>query len=292
LFLIMSTILLATLLYFIVRSIFFTIEAFRNYFSLTNALKKGGNKQLEGYVAVSGTVQLRPGQSPHAVRHDTPCLWYRLLVEERRMKAKGRSTYWATHREEISTEPFWLIDDTGASYLIDPKGIRAEISPTPIAADSECRSTMWQINPGTHVHVWGQLIALKPTSSSRTLPEDARSKLTAWHSSGEALRFDLDGNGRLSPDELILARAAAQREVKREQAAANLTPEYRLSAPTGNIPFLLTETSPDKTIRLRCLDMILCLATTLILVLIGFASVKYLYSETELNAFFHQLPVW
>jgi hypothetical protein len=197
----------------------------------------------QGYVELEGVGRLMDGQPIVAPLSGLPCVWYRYRIEERVTSHSGGRArqHWVTVEHGTSDEIFWLEDDTGR-VAVDPEG--AEVTPRhkdvwrsrtflkappPTAAinaflashggANPCRFTEERIIPGEPVYALGLLKNVSLHADTPHPGEEVRQLLAEWKRDQSRLkqRFDLDGDGRISEQEWMLARAQARREVERDR---------------------------------------------------------------------------
>jgi hypothetical protein len=186
----------------------------------------------QGYVELNGIGLYFDDDPMNAPLSKRPCIWYRYKVE--RSKGDG----WEVVETGTSSETFMLDDGTGR-VVVDPDGaeVTVKVKQTwttrsggvasaesmrfarrlgvPNALDGDLyRHTEERLLPGKRLYVLGLLRNLVSLHDGPTLKEDVVEILREWKADQENLnrRFDLDGDGRLSEQEWMLARSEARRE--------------------------------------------------------------------------------
>ena len=186
----------------------------------------------QGYVELKGIGLYFDDDPMNAPLSKRPCIWYRYKVE----RSKGDS--WEVVESGTSSETFMLDDGTGR-VVIDPDGAEVTVRvkqtwtsrgagggsvesmrfarrlgvPGALAGDLY-RHTEERLLPGKRLYVLGLLRNLDSLNDGPTLKEDIVELLREWKADQRDLnrRFDLDGDGRLSEQEWMLARSEARRE--------------------------------------------------------------------------------
>jgi len=205
-----------------------------------------------------------------------PCVWYRYQVEEQVTDSR-ENTRWHTVERGASDAVFWLEDGTGR-VAVDPDG--AEVTPrhkdvwhtdSPLLASGLPRAiagfiaahrshnphrfTEERINPGDPIYALGQLRNVTAHTDTLGAAGETRALLAEWKQNQPQLqeRFDLDGDGRISEQEWMLARAAARREVeraRREHRSETFEGVNLLADPGDRTrPFLLSAFPQETLIR-------------------------------------------
>lgn len=193
----------------------------------------------QGYVELEGAGKLMDGPPIVAPLSGLPCVWFRYRIEEQiTTEYRGRTqTRWQTVDKGMSTEVFWLEDDTGR-VAVDPEG--ADVTPkhkdvwqsrsltgginypayiTSFLAThtgpNPYRFTEERINPDEQIYALGMLKNVASYTNQPTVDEEVRELLRVWKQDQAALkeRFDLNKDGTIDQQEWMLARAAARREV-------------------------------------------------------------------------------
>jgi len=160
-----------------------------------------GYVELEGYASATSSPLLSP-------LTNTPCVWYRFKVEERKTNGKGESE-WKTVRSGTSTHLFLLDDHTG-ECVIDPDKAVAEPAHKKVWETGNYRYTEELIHPLEQLYALGWLKSYEPMQSSPH--EWIRDEVIAWKSDPAKRRqFDLDGDGELNAAEFAALRAEAER---------------------------------------------------------------------------------
>ncbi len=224
----------------------------------------------QGYVELEGAGKLMDGPPIIAPLSGLPCVWFRYHIEEQiTTEHRGHTqTRWQTVGRGVSTEVFWLEDDTGR-VAVDPEG--ADVTPkhkdvwlsrslsgginypayiTSFLAThtgpNPYRFTEERINPGERIYALGMLKNVASYTNQPTVDEEVRELLRIWKQDQATLkeRFDLNQDGNIDQQEWMLARAAARREVlkTRHETQAQFTDGINLLARTNDTrrPYILS----------------------------------------------------
>ncbi len=224
----------------------------------------------QGYVELEGAGKLMDGPPIIAPLSGLPCVWFRYRIEEQvTTEHRGHTqTRWQTIDRGVSTEVFWLEDDTGR-IAVDPEG--ADVTPkhkdiwlsrslsgginypayiTSFLAThtgpNPYRFTEERINPNERIYTLGMLKNVASYTNQPTVDDEVRELLRVWKQDQAALkeRFDLNQDGNIDQQEWILARAAARREVlkTRRETQAQFTNGINLLSRTDDTrrPYILS----------------------------------------------------
>ncbi len=224
----------------------------------------------QGYVELEGAGKLMDGPPIIAPLSGLPCVWFRYCIEEQiTTEHRGHTqTRWQTVNKGVSTEVFWLEDDTGR-VAVDPED--ADVTPkhkdvwlsrsmsgginTPAYITSflathpgpnPYRFTEERINPGEQIYALGMLKNVASYTNQPTVDEEVRELLKTWKLDQTRLkeRFDLNKDGNIDQQEWMLARAAARREVlkTRREVQAQFTDDINLLSRTDDTrrPYILS----------------------------------------------------
>lgn len=195
----------------------------------------------QGYVELHGHAQPHQGQQLMTPFSQLPCLWYRFHTERR------NGDKWEHVESGESLAPFDLVDASRRCTL-EPAGAHIQTTHKETRNDGEWRHTEEVLLKDDRLYALGTFRSM----SADDLVLDARREegelLAEWKADKEELhrRFDLDGDGDISPKEWMLARLAARREIAKQHAElrAQATRHY-LSKPNDRRPFLISNLSPD-----------------------------------------------
>lgn len=152
----------------------------------------------------------------------THCVYYRYLVEEERRGRHGRE--WVTVDQGASDTPFHVQDPTGR-ILIVPLGSEMLLGQDYRVIDrdtgllsSRRRNTEWRIHPDDFVFVIGTVSKMHDVVAEQR--QELLQRLQQTKRDPEAVkRFDLDGDGRINPQEWDGAVAVVKDELLREQVS-------------------------------------------------------------------------
>lgn len=213
----------------------------------------------QGYVELSGTVDVLAGPPIIAPLTGTPCAWYRYRVERRAKAGEKGRLRWTTVASGVSHDLFLLRDETGRC-VVDPEG--AEVlartrqtwygsaplprRPPPMQGRwfhrGKYRYTEHRLHPGETLYAAGWF-RTEDAQADTGLREAVAVLLRAWkRNPDKALQaYDHNRNGRFELDEWEAVRRAARREVLRRRAEAARGPRVHLLArPTDGRPYLLS----------------------------------------------------
>ena len=220
-------------------SVFAWVSALYRLRTIRNTPTSRIASAAQGYVELVGKgAQFCDPPLLSPLRHQ-PCLWSRYRVEER-----DRSQ-WKMIDSGETDNSFLLRDETG-ECVVDPEHAEIITRHCDQWLEGDCRYTEWKLIDQDSLYVIGQF----RTQRDGILLFDKRQQLSQlladWKADMPALlaRFDLDRDGKLSPDEWELARLAAAREV--EKVASDFQAQSAtsiISRPTDGQFFLISNIS-------------------------------------------------
>ena len=217
----------------------------------------------QGYVELDGFGLHLPGIPVRAPLSGTECLWYRFMVERKKVRRDShgeRSVHWDVVREGESDDIFLFEDDTG-QCVIDPSGAEVTTSTQEVwygygnlsmhgirntgmlgAATGEYRYTEERLMPGPLYAIgWFRTVG----NADVSMNEQVKALLREWKSDQRQLleRFDEDGDGKIDQHEWEAARQAAIRQVVEEQSrdTANRVTHVLCRPEDRGRPFLISD---------------------------------------------------
>jgi hypothetical protein len=226
----------------------------------------------QGYVELRGLA--RPHRGTLSARlSETPCLWYRFRVEQRRKG--GRGDRWATLDRGESDAPF-LVEDASGLCRVEPAGAtlhchrrdrwtgpsrdpRGPSRPSlklgdwieiPLGGSGGYRFTEERIEDCDPLYILGRL------ETPRRGPEERerlrRSLLRVWKRDPARIgALDTDGDGEVSPREWEQARIEAARVAEQAEGRRSLAPVLPVVRATGDPrhPFVISTHTEEDLIR-------------------------------------------
>jgi len=226
----------------------------------------------QGYVELRGLARPHQGTLPASLS-ETPCLWYRFRVEQRRKS--GRGDRWVTLDRGESDTAF-LVDDGSGPCRVEPAGAtvychrrdrwtgpsrdpRGRSQPSlrlgdwieiPLGGSQRYRFTEERIEDGDPLYILGRL------ETPRRGPEERerlrRSLLRVWkRDPTRVAALDTDGDGEISPEEWERARAEAARVAKHAEGLRSRVPVLPAVGATGDSrhPFVISTHTEEDLIR-------------------------------------------
>jgi len=195
----------------------------------------------QGYVELHGRAQPHPGQQVITPFSMLPCLWYRFRTERR------NGDKWEHVESGESLVPFDLEDSSGRC-TIEPAGAHIQTTHKETRNDGEWRHSEEILLKDDRLYALGAFRSVSANDLVLNARLEEGELLAEWKSDQRELhrRFDLDGDGDISPKEWTLARQAARREVARQHAELRAqAPRHFMSKPGDRRPYLISNLSPD-----------------------------------------------
>jgi len=175
-----------------------------------------------GFAELAGRAKVRtPLAAPFS---QIPCVYFRYLVEEERQRSKG-GREWVTVDRGVSSEPFYLQDETGA-LLVDPSGAETVLQRSFQTFERgqgwfgrRKRYSEWWIVSGQKIFVAGTVRRIRDEVKERRLALGDR--LRELKQDPERMKaFDTNRDGQVDAEEWGNAVRVIQDEVVREAAQA------------------------------------------------------------------------
>lgn len=237
----------------------------------------------QGYVEFYGVLQETPEAFLIAPLSGTPCLWWRIKVEESR--SNGKNSTWSTVDSRTSEGWLRLADATG-DCLIDPAGaeVRASIkkvwygnSRYPMGGgsggflsflshDEKFRYTEERLEVGQPLYALGDFKTTGGGRQGLDLNAAQADVIREWKGdfAGLLQRFDSNSDGQLDDLEWNRVRLAAQLEAEDRHRQTSARPATNfLGRPGTSQPFMLSNAGEDELARAlywqAALGAVLCL---------------------------------
>lgn len=197
----------------------------------------------QGYVELQGTGKATDACPIYSRLKLVPCLWFRFKIEKRDHEDK-----WQT-QETGESQASFLLDDGSGQCVIDPESAEIVSKHSTSWREGDYRFHEWLLLPEDSIYALGNFRTLSASDQSLDLKADVGALLAEWKKDPHELRrrFDLNGNGEIDPEEWLLARQAARREVSKQHRELQAIPAtHHLSAPPDARPYLLTNLDPEQ----------------------------------------------
>ena len=223
----------------------------------------------QGYVEISGVAELAKDQTLLAAAlTQTPCLWFRFIIEEYRRSGKNAS--WQIV-ESGQSDSLFALNDHSATCLIDPRGAETTLihrqswrgnSRHPLTTDNaagfftlggfgkQYRYTEWRIHNGDLIYALGHLHTQRGASLDEQIKQQQNKLLNELKQDQAALlkRYDSNRDGEINQVEWERARRHAQFQAEKT-VQANLQNEQASILGYSNEhpeqPFILSAIDPE-----------------------------------------------
>ncbi|MEW6678287.1 MAG: hypothetical protein AB1421_10240 [Pseudomonadota bacterium] len=195
----------------------------------------------QGYVELHGRGQPHEGVPLLTPHSQLPCLWYRYRLFRR------EDNKWEQVERAESRTPFDLVDDSGRCTL-EPEGAHIQSTRKETRTHGDYRHEEEVLLKDDVLYAIGAFRSRDGNDLELNARLEEGDLLAEWKADPEELhrRFDLDGDGEISPKEWTLARQAARREIARQHQALRAQPKrHYLSRPEDGRPFLISNLPPD-----------------------------------------------
>ncbi|MFI9653319.1 GIDE domain-containing protein [Guyparkeria sp. GHLCS8-2] len=228
----------------------------------------------QGFNEIEGTGRVIDEQPLYSPLTFTRCLWFDMKIE--RLESSGKNRNWVTVQRRTSDSLLRVDDGTGEAF-VDPDHARViphssrrwrERSPGSDWSSTSSlgfggkpyRYTERLLLPEQPIYVLGWLETRGHRNGGvtdrETIDQRRRELLQEWkHDEAARNRFDLDGDGEISPREWNWAMRLAQAQARKEFSEAD---QPRLSAsntvhllhrPPGGEPFIISGLPQETLIR-------------------------------------------
>jgi hypothetical protein len=195
----------------------------------------------QGYVELHGHAQAHQGiplMTPHT---QLPCLWYRYRVE------RETNNKWQHVDSAESLAPFDLVDASGHCTLY-PLGAHIQTTHKETRREGDLRHTEEVLLKNDRLYAIGAFRSERAADLILDARREEGELLAEWKADQDELhrRFDLDGNGDISPKEWMLARLAARREIARRHLETRAqSARHRMERPSDGRPYLISNLPPE-----------------------------------------------
>lgn len=216
----------------------------------------------QGYVELEGTGTEYLDGPVIAPLTQTPCIWYRYLIEKH--ESSGKRSRWRTVEKKSSGTPFTLEDGTGTCYIHpDRAEVTTDIRKTwygnsryPTSTESaglfsrRYRYTEWRIASGTPLYCIGRFETTHPPSIQEQTKQRMGDVVNEWKQNYDQLveRFDRNGDGEIDLQEWEHVRNRAELDAYRQvRENYDHTPINMLSySPDRRQPYLISTSDPAR----------------------------------------------
>ena len=223
----------------------------------------------QGYVEISGVAELAKDRPLLAAAlTQTPCLWFRFIIEEYRRSGKNSS--WQIV-ESGQSDSLFALNDHSATCLIDPRGAETTLihrqswrgnSRHPLTGNNsggfftlggfgkQYRYSEWRIHNGDLIYALGHLHTQRGASLDEQIKQQQNKLLNELKQDQAALlkRYDSNRDGEINQVEWERARRHAQFQAEKTVLAnAPDTPPSILgySREHPEQPFILSAIDPE-----------------------------------------------
>jgi len=218
----------------------------------------------QGYVELSGTAKLMPGDPIIAPLTRVPCVWWSYCIEE--YIHSGKSSHWSTLKQDDSYSIF-AMDDGSGQCVVDPddadiypsvKKVWYGSTPFPEGGPAmgrltgDYRYTEQLIHDGDPLYDYGYFHTQDPVSDA-DIDAEVRAQLVEWKKDQAWLlqHFDTNHDGQVDMQEWDAARQEARRLVlEHERENLKRPPVNVLGKPPDGREYVLS-TLPPRNLEWR-----------------------------------------
>jgi hypothetical protein len=218
-------------------ALFAWISNYRQLRIIANTPLSRIDSAAEGYVEILGRAEQLDEAPLLSHLTQTPCLWYRYLIQEGKFTTTG-----------ISDKSF-LINDNSGRCAIDPKSAEIKVPKSKSWREGTTFYYEWLLLTGDSIYVCGEFANAGDASRAFDLQGEVDRWLTALKNDRPQLlaRFDLNRDGEIDATEWELAQHQARREVEAKHRAELISGSTNvLRKPADGRPFLITTDSPAR----------------------------------------------
>lgn len=236
--------------------------AFRRFRLLHDLPRSRIRSAAQGYIELSGTARMMPGEPLIAPLSGRPCAWYRFTVEQRGRDPDDERVFAAwSGIESGRSDGIFHLDDGTERCIVDPDG--AEVIPSvslrwrgryarprsyprrpgkfgALFSRGPYRYSEDRIEDGDRIGAVGSFRSIGGSLPSATSHEVAH-LLAVWKRDRTALlrRFDRNGDGQIDMLEWEAAQSAAERAVSESEMHRDHGAVHVLSRPLDGRPYLV-----------------------------------------------------
>lgn len=221
--------------------LYFAVLELKASFAIKDTATSKISSAAQGYVEIIG--KGLPERCVKAPLSGLPCLWYEYSEYENKSiwpNWFADSDDWKLVASGKHHEPFYITDGS-ATCLVNPVGALMSDLDHDIWYEGKRRYHELRVLANKEVYILGDFVTMGEEHAKTKVNKEVSALINQWKQKPNVMKaaFDLDNDGEISMQEMALARARAQREV-REKTQVNIEAVNTVGKPKDKRPFVIS----------------------------------------------------